>query len=58
MSIVRLVLPDPGLHGRQDLGHVQRRETPDPMEPDRAGAVKRKHAVEHAVEHAVAVTQM
>jgi hypothetical protein len=49
MSIVRLVLLDPGLHGRQDLGHVQRRATPDPMEPDRAGAVKRKYAVEHAV---------
>jgi hypothetical protein len=39
--------PDPRFHGRQDLRHVQRRQTPRRMEPDRTGGILREHAVEH-----------
>jgi hypothetical protein len=39
--------PDPGLHGRQDLRHVQRRQTPRRMKPDRAGGIARQDAIEH-----------
>jgi hypothetical protein len=39
--------PDPGLHGRQDLRDVQRRQTPCRMKPDHTRGVAREHAVEH-----------
>ena len=38
--------PDSGLHGRQDLRDVQRRQTPGRTKPDRAGRVACEHAVE------------